>query len=103
MIEHPFFIERTSTTCYESVKELEDPINGVSVPLVSSCPFRTLTDDNSYQKPQKSGRVSFKLEIGSHGPHPRPPLPFSFDKGCYLSSNRRWELGAANGELEHAG
>jgi hypothetical protein len=33
VIEHPFFIERTSCIRYESVEELEDHINGVSVPL----------------------------------------------------------------------
>lgn len=32
VIEHPFFIERTSSIWYESVGELEDHINGVSVP-----------------------------------------------------------------------
>ena len=33
MIEHPFFIDRTSSIWYESVEELENHINGVSVPL----------------------------------------------------------------------
>jgi hypothetical protein len=33
VIEHPFFIERTSSIWYESVKELENHINGVSIPL----------------------------------------------------------------------
>ena len=41
LIEHPFFIERTSSIPYESVKELQDHINGVSVPL--GC----FPDDNS--------------------------------------------------------
>lgn len=30
LIEHPFFIERKSSIWYESIKELEDHINGVS-------------------------------------------------------------------------
>jgi hypothetical protein len=42
LIEHPFFINRTSSIRYESVKELQDHMNGVSVPLVLPCPFRTL-------------------------------------------------------------
>jgi len=42
LIEHPFLVERTSSTRYESVKELQDHINGVSVPLVLPCPFRSL-------------------------------------------------------------
>lgn len=33
LIEHPFFIEGTSSIWYESVQELGDHINGVSVPL----------------------------------------------------------------------
>ena len=33
VIEHPFFIERTSSIWYESFEELENHINGVSVPL----------------------------------------------------------------------
>jgi hypothetical protein len=32
LIEHPFFIERTSSIWYESVEELQDHVNGVSVP-----------------------------------------------------------------------
>jgi hypothetical protein len=35
LIEHPFFVERTSSIWYESVKELQDHVNGVNVPLVS--------------------------------------------------------------------
>jgi hypothetical protein len=31
-IEHPFFIDRTSSIRYESVEELQDHVNGVSVP-----------------------------------------------------------------------
>ena len=33
VIEHPFFIERTSSISYKSVEELKDHINGVSVPF----------------------------------------------------------------------
>jgi hypothetical protein len=32
LIEHPFFIDRTSSIWYESVEELQDHVNGVSVP-----------------------------------------------------------------------
>ena len=31
LIEHPFFVERTSSIWYESVEELEDHVNGVSL------------------------------------------------------------------------
>ena len=33
VIEHPFFVEGTSSISYKSVEELEDHINGVSVPF----------------------------------------------------------------------
>jgi hypothetical protein len=33
LIEHPFFINRTSSIRYESVKELQDHMNGVSFPI----------------------------------------------------------------------
>jgi hypothetical protein len=42
-IEHPFFIDRTSSIRYESVEELQDHVNGVSVPPLSRLvPFRAL-------------------------------------------------------------
>ncbi|SRR5258708_27481307 len=50
VIEHPFFIERMSSIWYESVEELEDHINGVSVPLCLALSLWYLScfpDDNS--------------------------------------------------------
>jgi hypothetical protein len=50
LIEHPFFIERTSSIQYESVEELEAHINGVSVPLCFALSFSHLgcsPDDDS--------------------------------------------------------
>ena len=46
LIEHPFFIDRTSSIRYESVKELQDHMNGVSVAL-SLSPLGCFTGDNS--------------------------------------------------------
>ncbi len=50
LIEHPFFINRTLSIWYESVQELEDHINGVSVPLYLALSLSHLgcfPDDNS--------------------------------------------------------
>lgn len=43
LIEHPFFVDRTSSIQYESVEELEDHVNGVSLVscLASPRPSRT--------------------------------------------------------------
>ena len=51
VIQHPIFIEWTSSILYESVKELEDHINGVSVPLclvLSLSHLGRFSVDNSY-------------------------------------------------------
>ena len=47
LIEHPFFVDRTSSIQYESVEELEDHVNGVSLPtcLASPCLSRTSVAD----------------------------------------------------------
>ena len=50
LIEHPFFINRTSDIWYESVKELQDHINGVSAPFFLALSLLHLgcsPDDNS--------------------------------------------------------
>ena len=47
LIEHPFFVDRTSSIQYESVEDLEDHVNGVNLfsCLASPCPSRTSTAD----------------------------------------------------------
>lgn len=61
LIEHPFFFNRQSSIEYESVEELEDHINGVSVPfcLVSSLSHLSCSPaDNSYYRfsPSREGK-----------------------------------------------
>jgi len=72
LIEHPFFVDRTSSIWCESVEELQDHMNSVSVPLCL-CPFRTLAALQMVTLTQilrvtgRSSRVNFEPELASHG------------------------------------
>ena len=68
-IEHPFFVERTSSIWYESVEELQDHVNGVSVPPCLALSLSRLGCSPADDSTQillytgREGRVEFGQDI----------------------------------------
>ena len=59
-IEHPFFVDRTSSIWYESVEELEDHVNGVRVPpclALAVLQLMTLNTDLKIHGEGRAGQV----------------------------------------------